>query len=203
LKRTHERAHPARDRDAAQAAEATDLPPQPEEESRLAILERELASAKDSWLRAEADLQNVRRRAAKDVEEAERSAFDRQLGTILSFTDDLERALRSAEQAGEKGPLVTGVALVLARLLENLKSHGIEPIDPQGQTFDPHEHEALMSVPSATEPVGQISQVIAKGYRQGDRLVRPARVLVSSGPGGPGSAPGGDSAPGSARDEGF
>jgi len=179
---------------AASSAAATPGHPATRPEDRVAELEAELATVKDTWLRTEADLQNARRRAARDVGEAERRAFERALTTLLTFADDLERALGAAAEAGEKGPLVTGVELVLSRLLESLRCYGVEQLDPLGQPFNPHEHEALMTAPSTAVPGGHVSQVIAKGYRHGERLVRPARVLVSSGPQGTAAHPG----PGSA-----
>ena len=171
----------AAEADDTQEASATDSAAA-QAEAGLAALAADLASAKDAWLRAEADLQNVRRRTNKEVEEAESRAVGRMLLTLVTFADDLERALEAARQAGEKGPLAAGVELVLVRLLETLRAHGVEPIDPAGEAFDPHEHEALLSVPSETCPAGTVAQVIARGYRHGGRLLRPARVMVSSGP---------------------
>ncbi len=171
--------------DALEGAEATDFPAPVDGEERRVALEIELARARDAWRRAEADLQTFRRRGARELEEAERRGADGALLRLLTFADDLERALRAAEEAGEKdSALAQGVALVLHRLLESLRAQGVTPIDPVGLEFDPREHEALLTAPSATQAAGRVAQVIAKGWRQGDRLIRPARVLVSSGPGG-------------------
>lgn len=164
-------------------AEATDLPVASEGEARIAALEQELAQARDRWLRAEADLKNVQRRAAREVEEAERRGHDRVLLPLLALADDLERALASAHEAGEgESALAQGIALVESRLLDALRAEGVIELDAAGAPFDPREHEAMLTAPHADVPAGHIAQVIAKGWRRGDRLVRPARVLVSSGP---------------------
>jgi molecular chaperone GrpE len=168
-----------------EGAESTDFPAAGGDEARAVELESELARVRDAWLRAEADLQTFRRRAARELSEAERRGADSALQGLLTFADDLERALKAAEQAGEKASaLAQGVALVLHRLNESLKSQGVTPIDPVDLEFDPREHEALLTAPSAGHAAGHVSQVIAKGWRQGDRLLRPARVIVSSGPEG-------------------
>jgi len=152
------------------------------EVARLADLE---ARARDAHLRAEADLQNVRRRAGKESEEAERRGETRAFSAFLALLDDLARALAASEQAGEPdGPLVAGVRLVLARAQDELTRLGVTRIDPVGQAFDPREHEALLSAPSDAHPTGHVAQVVSPGYRQGERLLRPARVIVSHGPAG-------------------
>ena len=156
--------------------------------------EAELARAVDARLRAEAELINARRRAAREIDEAERRGAERTLAPVLAVADDLDRALEAAEQAGEgSGALAQGVALVLTRLVEKLAAFCVTPIVPVNEPFEPHFHEALTHSPHPTVPAGHVFQVIGRGWRQGDRLIRPARVLVSSGPPargatGPGSA---------------
>ena len=148
-----------------------------------ADLEAELARAQDARLRAEAELINARRRALKEIEDAERRAAERTLSPVLTVADDLDRALEAAAQAGDtEGPLARGVSLVLARLLDTLAAEGVTPIVPAAEPFDPRLHEALLHSPHGTIPAGYVAQVIARGWRHGDRLLRPARVLVSSGP---------------------
>jgi molecular chaperone GrpE len=134
---------------------------------------------KDRWLRAEADLQNFRRRAQRDVEEARRQAEDRCLLATLEQLDDLERALDAATEH-EEAQLEEGVRLVHRSLAALLERHGIRPIDTDGK-FDPHVHEALLSQPSEADE-GSVIDVIQKGYRLGDRVVRPARVVVAAAP---------------------
>jgi molecular chaperone GrpE len=164
-------------------AEGLDLPAASEAEAKLAALEEELARTKDRWLRSEADLKNAQRRAAREIEEAERRGQDKVLLPLLALADDLERALAAAREAGEgDSALAQGIALVESRLLESLRSEGVIALDAAGAEFDPREHEAMLTAPHAKVPAGHIVQVIARGWRRGDRLVRPARVLVSSGP---------------------
>jgi molecular chaperone GrpE len=155
---------------------------------QLSALEAELARARDAHLRAEADLQNARRRAARDLEEGERRGEARALGSYLALLDDLARALEAAAQAGESGPLVEGVKLVLTRAADELARLGVTVIDPLGAPFDPNQHEALLAATSDDHPAGHVTQVVARGYRQGERLLRPARVIVSHGSGGDGGA---------------
>ena len=167
-------------------AEAMDLPAPSEAEEKITELEAELARAQDKWLRAEADLKNVQRRAAKEIEEAERRGQDRVLLPLLALADDLERALLAAREAGEgESALAKGIELVESRLLESLRAEGVIALDAAGREFDPREHEAMLHAPHPDVPAGHVSQVIARGWKRGERLVRPARVLVSSGPTGP------------------
>ena len=166
--------------EAADAVEraATDL------STRLEELEAELARVRDERLRADAELQNVRRRAAREAVEAERRGETRAFGAFLTLIDDLERA-RAAAAGDEGSPLHAGVSLVLTRAMDELARLGVSPIDPEGEPFDPHAHEALLSAASESHPAGAVAQVISRGYRRGDRLLRPARVVVSTGQAGP------------------
>ncbi|HTK31135.1 MAG TPA: nucleotide exchange factor GrpE [Candidatus Saccharimonadaceae bacterium] len=153
---------------AADDASATDVPPAPD------------VDYKDRWLRAEADLQNFRRRAQRDVEEARRAAEERVLLEIVAAIDDLERALDSARAAAAADAYVQGVQLVAQRLSEYLARQGVIALDPLGQPFDPRFHEALLEVPAAegARP-GDVVQVALKGYRRGERALRAARVVVA------------------------
>jgi molecular chaperone GrpE len=135
---------------------------------------------RDRWLRAEADLQNYRRRAQKDVEESVRFAEDRLLLESIGHLDDLERALSMVNEAGAPGPWVQGVQLVANRIQDDLARHGVTPMKPLGQRFDPELHEALLEVDAApgVEP-GHVVQVAREGYLRGGRALRPARVVVA------------------------
>ena len=166
--------------EAAAPEEATGAAAEPAAAEALAA---ELARAVDARLRAEADLVNARRRALREIDDAERRGAERTLAPVLAVADDLDRALEAAAQAGETGgALARGVALVLTRLVETLAGEGVTPIVPVGEPFDPRFHEALTQTPHPTIPAGGVTQVIGRGWRHGDRLLRPARVLVSSGP---------------------
>jgi molecular chaperone GrpE len=159
-----------------------------DETSRLERLEAECARLQQERLRAEAELANFRRRAARDLEEAELAAKEQVLGEIMSLADDLERALDAAEQEEKVGPIFEGVRIVHERVRDILASHGVEVIDPRGQSFDPHEAEALMEVETDQHKPGTVVQVIEKGYRQGPKLLRPAKVTVAGKPPAPTAA---------------
>jgi len=163
-------------------------------EARVAELEAECAAARDRWLRAEADLANYRKRAARDLEDAERRARDRVLSEVVTLADDLERAVAAAEAAETGDPIHRGVRLVHGRVREILRAHGVEVVDPAGQRFDPHVAEALFEVASAEHAPGTVVGVVEKGYRIGERLLRAAKVTVARAPepGEAGAPPAGD-----------
>ena len=142
---------------------------------------------KDRWLRAEAELQNFRRRAQRDLEEARRSTEERVLLEVISFLDDLERGLEAAREAGAPDPWVQGIQLVAQRMADYLASLGITPAYPLGERFDPEYHEALLEVdaPPGTEP-GEVVQVVRRGYTRDGRALRAARVVVARRAGGEG-----------------
>jgi len=165
-------------REQDQANQPEDAPADP----RLEALEAEVKELKDKWLRSEADLTNYRRRVARDLEEVERNARERVLSEVVSLADDLERALDHAEQGEIAGPIVSGVRMVHGRVREILKNHGVEVIDPTGKPFDPHEAEAVLEVDAPGKTPGSVVSVVEKGYRRGDRLLRPAKVTVARAP---------------------
>jgi molecular chaperone GrpE len=140
---------------------------------------------KDRWLRAEAELQNFRRRSVRDREEGRRAAEEAVLLEVVAALDDLDRALESARSSGAPGTWLDGVALVAQRLHESLARRGVTVDDPVGRPFDPAFHEAMLEVdaPPGTAP-GTVVQVSHKGYRRDGRALRPARVVVARAPGG-------------------
>lgn len=134
----------------------------------------------DKWLRAEAELQNFRRRALRDRDDAVRSAEDRILLDLIELLDDVERALAvlTPEQAAD--PWTQGVTLTAQRMRDALVRRGVSVIATQGQPFDPALHEALLEVPApAGIAPGCVAQEVLKGYRRGDRALRAARVVVA------------------------
>jgi molecular chaperone GrpE len=135
---------------------------------------------KDKWLRAEAEMQNARRRAVRDREDAVRSAEDRLLLDVIEVLDDLERALvaLTTEQAAESW--AQGVALTAQRMREVLTRRGVSVVPSVGQPFDPSVHEALLEVP-APEGIapGHVVQEVQRGYARGERALRAARVVVA------------------------
>jgi molecular chaperone GrpE len=147
-------------------------------EERIALLEREWDEYLADVKRVAADFDNYRKRAARDQQSLVARAHERLVKELLPVLDDLERALEAAE-AHEEAKLEEGVALVTRAFGDILRKEGLEEIAVDGK-FDPHVHEALLSQPSEAEE-GSVIEVIQKGYRLGDRVIRPARVVISSG----------------------
>ena len=129
-----------------------------------------------------ADFENYQKRNARDMAAERRFAQTPLAGDLLPALDNLDRAVAAANQAGEKGPLVQGVAMVQSQLLDVLRRHGVTRIEAQGQPFDPNLHQAVMQQPSASVPPQTVLQVLESGYLLHDRVLRPARVVVSMPP---------------------
>jgi molecular chaperone GrpE len=147
-------------------------------EERAALLEKERDEHLDQLKRVAAEFDNYRKRVARDQQSLAARAHERLVKELLPVLDDLERALDAAEEHQE-ATLEDGVRLVQRELEEALAKEGLEEIATNGR-FDPHVHEALLSQPSDKEE-GAIVEVLQKGYRLGDRVLRPARVVVSQG----------------------
>jgi molecular chaperone GrpE len=154
---------------AAQSAEA-------------AVLQAKLDDTQGRLMRSLADLENYRRRANREQEEARRFESLRLVRDLLPALDGLNRAISSAEQSGDQQALLNGIRMVAQQFRDILRGHAAEPIDALGKPFDPNLHEALTQVPSAEHPPMTVLQVVELGYRMHDRVVRPARVIVSSAP---------------------
>ena len=131
----------------------------------------------DTLQRVKADFDNYRKRAARDQEALVARAGERIVKELLPVLDDLERALEAAEEH-EEAKLEEGVKLVHRQLEQLLEREGLSPVETDGK-FDPHVHEALLSQPSEAED-GTVIEVLQKGYRLGDRVLRPARVVVAA-----------------------
>ncbi|MDQ7010264.1 MAG: nucleotide exchange factor GrpE [Mariprofundaceae bacterium] len=142
---------------------------------------QELAATKEALLRAHAEMDNTRKRAQREIAEARRFAIEKFSVALLDVMDNLERALE-VEEGNEQG-LREGVSLTLNSWHELMKRFDLERIDAVGEKFDPHRHEALSQVPSEAEAGPVIAQHVA-GYTLHGRLIRPARVIVSSGKAG-------------------
>ncbi len=143
-----------------------------------------VAAERDEYLdglrRLKAEFDNFRKRAQRDAFEAGTRARLSVLTELLPVLDNLERALSAAEHH-EEGKVLEGVRMTHAMFADLLRKEGVQEIDALGAIFDPTQHEALMSQPSEL-PEGTVTAVIERGYESGDRLVRPAKVVVSSGP---------------------
>jgi molecular chaperone GrpE len=156
-------------------------PPQPSEqvgdEGRVEALERERDEYLDSLQRLKAEFDNYRKRAAREQESLSTRASEALLKELLPVLDDLERALEAASEHQE-AKLEEGVRLVQRALSDALARHGLAEIETDG-AFDPHVHEALLAQPADGAEPGSVVQVLQKGYRLGDRVLRPARVVVA------------------------
>ncbi|MDF2530201.1 MAG: nucleotide exchange factor GrpE [Gammaproteobacteria bacterium] len=146
-------------------------------------LEAAKAKADENWdkaLRAVAELENTKRRAEKDISSAHKFAIDRFAESLLPVVDSLEKALEvKADDNEAVQSMHQGVNLTMKMLLDTLQKHGVQQIDPLGETFDPSLHEAMaMQDSSGTEP-NKVLVVFQKGYLLNGRLIRPARVIVS------------------------
>ena len=139
------------------------------------------AAARDAQLRALAELDNVRKRAQRDIENAQRYALERFAAELLGVRDSLELAAKSAAAADARSP-VAGQQATLQLLVSAFDRFSIERIDPLGAPFDPALHEAVAVQESATAPADSVLQVLQSGYQLNGRLLRPARVVVARAP---------------------
>jgi molecular chaperone GrpE len=155
----------------------------PSPDDAAAAMEEELTLARDAVLRAQADAQNVMRRAEQDVEKARKFALERFCSELLPVVDNLERALESTSGDNEiVKPIAEGVQLTLKSFQDALKKFHIEAVDPQGEPFDPQLHQAMSMVENADVEPNTVIAVMQKGYTLNGRLVRPAMVMVSKSP---------------------
>jgi molecular chaperone GrpE len=150
-------------------------------EQRVASLEAEAKEAKDEVLRAMAETQTVRRRLREQHEEQLQYAAEGLVRDLLTVLDNLERTLQAAEKASSVEPILKGVKAVDKQMKKALSKHGIERLDSVGESFDPEIHEALETHSSQEHPKDVVTTEIEAGYRLKDRVIRPARVRVSSG----------------------
>jgi len=160
-------------------------------EDPVVRLESEVAVLKDQLLRALAEIENIRRRSARERDDAVKFAAVPLVKDIIGVADNLRRALSSVPaDAGEGNEqlktLLDGVEMTEKDLQSVFARHGIERIEPMGERLDPHFHEALFEVPDASVPAGTVVQVLQAGYRLRERLIRPAQVGIAKG--GPSAA---------------
>ncbi len=180
---------------AADTGEEAAFEPTPDP---IAALEAEVAAARavaaasrDSWYRAAADLDNFRKRSARELAEGQERARAEVLLAMVQVLDDVERALAAsgapaatgAEEPAADGaaadPIVAGLRLIRGRIADHLRRFGVSEIQAAGVEFDPHVHEAVMQAPAAGVPSGHVAHVLERGYRLNDRVLRPARVVVA------------------------
>lgn len=170
----------------------------------LVRLLKENEELKDRALRAAAEMENLRRRTAREVADARAYAISNFARDMLSVSDNLRRALDALPKDGEVpenasvlSALVEGVEMTERAMLSALERHGVTRLDPKGERFDPNFHQAIFEVPDVDVPANTVVQVVQAGYRIGDRVLRPAMVGVSRG-GPQGAAPKPEEASGSA-----
>jgi molecular chaperone GrpE len=142
----------------------------------------QLAEANDRLLRLQAEMQNLRNRTSREISDERRYAALPILRDLLPVIDNINRAIEAAEKAGEAENLLAGFRLVKQQLESILGRYDAEPITGEGQPFDPHFQEAILHQPSADVPSGDVMMVTLPGYKLHDRVIRPAQVIVSSGP---------------------
>jgi molecular chaperone GrpE len=171
---------------APTAAPQAELP-EAEPAERIAALQAERDEIKDRMLRIAADFENWKKRARKEQTDAVAQAREAVLRDMLEVIDNLERATTAqGGGAGNGSPdgaaVLKGVSLVLRLFQQKLERYEVRPFEAKGQVFDPHQHEAISRVASEDVPAGSVVNELQKGYRVGERLLRPALVAVSSGP---------------------
>lgn len=151
-------------------------------DDELSQLQEDLLAARDAALRAQADAQNVKRRAEQDIEKARKYALERFASELLPVVDNLERALEAASGDDEAiKPIAEGVELTLKSFIDVLGKNKVDVVDPQGEPFDPNLHQAITMVDNKEVEPNTVTAVMQKGYSLNGRLIRPAMVMVSKG----------------------
>jgi molecular chaperone GrpE len=166
--------------DASAADPDSPAPAQAEQKSPVAILEGQLDEARNRHLRAQAELENFRKRMLRTVEDERRYASLPLMRDLLPVVDNLQRAIQAAEQHEHATALLEGVKLVASQLDTVLQRHHCAPIVAHGAAFDPHLHEAIAQHPSADHEPGHVCLVAQAGYQLHDRVIRPAQVIVAA-----------------------
>lgn len=154
--------------------------------ARIAALEAEAAELKDRVLRTIAEMENLRRRTEREVADARQYAIAAFARDMLTAGDNLARAIEAVPEEARSSSealtaLIDGVEMTERDLVNSLERHGVRKLDPLGQKFDPHLHQAVFEVPTSEQPAGTVMQVMQSGYVIGDRVLRPAMVSVAKG----------------------
>ena len=158
-------------------AAAPDVEVMPSQEEIIKDLELKVQEHHDAWLRAKAEGENIRRRAQQDIANAHKYAIEKFAGELVAVKDSLEAALGATENATVEN-YKSGVELTLKQLVSAFEKSGLAEINPVGEKFDPHRHQAIGMVESDQEP-NTVVNVLQKGYVIGDRVLRPALVMVA------------------------
>lgn len=158
-----------------------EAPTIPALEAEIAQLMAKVNDQAESVLRAQAEMQNVRRRAERDVENAHKFALDKFAADLLPIVDSLERALDAADQLDNEAvkAMRDGVELTLKMFVDTMAKHGVQQLNPVGEPFNPEFHQAMSMVPNPDMAPNSVLAVMQRGYTLNGRLVRPAMVVVS------------------------
>jgi molecular chaperone GrpE len=148
----------------------------------LARVEADLARHKEAMLRMQAETENVRKRLQRELERSRKLALERVMKDLLQVRDSMERGLEIDPESATVESLLEGQELTLKMLSKVMEDNHLEVIDPAGEPFDPEVHEAMTVLPSADHEENTVLEVIQKGFRLHDRLIRPAMVVVSRKP---------------------
>ncbi len=147
----------------------------------VAVLKNEIAGLREALLRTRADAENARKRAEREIEKVRRFGQERIIQDLLPVIDSLDQGLSTGNEA-DPARLSEGMSMTRKMLLKVLEDRGLEVLDPEGEGFDPNWHEAMTTQPSADHEPDTVVQVLQKGFSLNDRLLRPARVIVSRPP---------------------
>jgi molecular chaperone GrpE len=151
-------------------------------DQEMEMVRSQLGEARDKMLRAQAELDNYRKRARRELEDERRYAEIDLIRDLLPVLDNISRAVDAAEKKADAASLLEGIKLVRQQLGSLLERHNCKPIEAEGQPFDPAHHEAVMQQPSADHAENTVMMAVQTGYQLHDRVVRPAQVIVSKKP---------------------
>ena len=152
-------------------------------ETELESARQEAGEARQDMLRMQADMENLRKRLIREHEKARRRTLERFMADLLPARDSLERGLEAAaDPAATVDALKEGKQLIMKMLTKAMGDHGLQTIDPAGEPFDPEKHEAMTMMPSAEHDENTVIEVLEKDYQLHERLIRPAKVVVSRKP---------------------
>ncbi len=146
----------------------------------LSAAEAELLLHRDAMLRMQAEMENLRKRLIRDLEKSRKFALEGVMKDLLQVRDSLERGIQTVDSNTPVETLKAGKELTLKMLSKVMSDHGLEVIDPKGEVFNPELHQAVSLQPSAEQDENTVIEVLQKGFRLHDRLIRPAMVVVSS-----------------------
>ncbi|WP_018234071.1 nucleotide exchange factor GrpE [Thioalkalivibrio thiocyanodenitrificans] len=184
---SNEEQQPKPDGEAPEATPVEGAGPESDPAAVLGQLEEARAKAEENWdklLRVQAEMENLRKRTARDLENARKYALEKFAGELLAVRDSLEMGLDAARGETDVEKIREGTELTLKMLAQVMEKFGVEPVDPQGERFDPDRHQAMSMQENAELEPNTVMTVMQKGYLLNDRLLRPAMVIVSKAPSG-------------------